>query len=342
MDSKPTVLTDEQKKAQSIHGYATALVIEVQWLIELANKGLVAPNTALEDIWELCEKAGIVKSMMLNTDEIACHPCNRGKLGLNGYNVHRNGREVDRVGVDMKELSKAMAFEMCPLDPMKSFQHAFNARLVQTSKGLLAPFKGTESKLSVGTGHWTGWVRAVKAGCRTPFKDLAGHDGRLLPDRFAKKDHRMKTCIEVGWEWRVFPWQAEVAWTGLPDLCQRALNSSHTVSSRSTELEVMVWTGEACGDKTQPSEFDELMKACAMSGPPCASYIRDVGELALQIGGGPASTNLFFLDRLGKLYGENKSLGQEFVQSLNAMSASKTEKMIWLKVACFDATYIHI
>ena len=117
--------------------------------------------------------------------------------------------------------------------------------MISGAKGLLPLLRGSEAYLSVGTGHFTGWVRAIKFGCRTPYKSIADRKGLLSADRFRHKDSRMAKCIDEGYEWRVFPWQAEVAWPRLPDLAQRALNVSHGVTSRSTEVEVMVWVAEA-------------------------------------------------------------------------------------------------
>jgi len=327
-------LTDEQKSAARIHGYSAELVIKVQSMIDSALKGELAPNTAYENIWEDLLAAQIVKVGVLNVDEVGCHPCNRGKLGLNGHNVQRNGHEVDKVGVDLNELHKAASFELCPLEPKKSFQLKFNNDLVQNAHGLIAKLTGREKHLSVGTGHWTAWVRAIKGGCRTPFKDMASGNGTLSADRFRSKDSRMGKCMDEGWSWRQFPWQCEVAWPQLPDLCQRALNSSHSVSSRSTELECMVWVAEQAKESNAShAEFSELMEAIAMGGPSCAGYINCVGELALQVCGGDNSPLLFFLDRFGKLYGENKTLGEEFVRSTANLVVSKTDKVNWIKAA---------
>jgi hypothetical protein len=113
------------------------------------------------------------------------------------------------------------------------------------------------------------------------------------------------------------------------------------VSSRSTELEVMVWTAEATKDRVKnPQEFEELMKAVALSGPQCHLYIRSVGELALQIGGGSQSPTLFFMDRFSKLYGENKSLGEEFITTLCTWSPSKIDKCIYFKVALITTNLV--
>ena len=269
----------------------------------------------------------------MHVKDIMCHTANRGSLGLNGYNVHRNGHEVDKIGVDMKELGKARRFEVCPLEPTKSAQVNFNARIVEKTKGLLADLSGSETKLSVGTGHYTAWVRAIRAGCRTPFKVMADSNGRLSADRFRNKDSRMRICLDVGWSWRILCWQVEVAWPGLPDLAQRALNSSHSVSSRSTELEVMVSLAEGSKEHKYDAEFEELVDAVALSGVPCAPYCRSVGKLAMQIGGGTSQQVLYFLDRFAKAFGENKALGEEFVNAVEGFSISKVDKTNYVRTA---------
>lgn len=327
-------LTDAQKETMHVHGFSPQLVLMVQSCIDQANKGELAPNTAYEDIWTMLQEKNIVSVKTLTPEKVACHPSNRGSLGINGYNAHRNGLAVDSAGCDLKELGKAACFERCPLEPMRSFQLDFNQKMITNAKGLLADLSGREEAMSVGTGHWTAWCRAVNFGCKTPFKQMANTEGKLSADRFKAKDKRMKVCLEEGWEWRWFPWQTEVAWPKLPALVQRALNSSHQVTSRSTELEVMVSAMEAAREDQSGSEdFKNIMQSLALSGPACAHYITFVGELGLQIGGGQTSPVLFFLDRFSKIYGENKLLGEEFIKSVVSLSVSKVDKLQFFKAA---------
>ena len=259
------------------HGYSGQLLHDVQHIIDAVNRGELAPNIAHGDTSAMLTEHGIVKNKVLQVDELGVHPSNRGRLGLNGHNVHRNGHEVDKVGCDLKELNKAAAFELCSLQPRRGEQLAYNQKIIAGSKGLLAPLTGQESHLTVGTGHWTAWVRAIKASCRTPFADMTDGKGNcLLADRFRKKDKRMATCIDVGWSWRAFPWQTEIAWPALPDLCQRVLNASQSVSSRSTELEVMVWASEA--DRDGPST-DDVIQTLQLNSPQRAPYLQQVVKL---------------------------------------------------------------
>ena len=58
-----------------------------------------------------------------------------------------------------------------------------------------------------------------------------------------------------------------------------------------------------------------------------------VGQLAVQISGGMNAPMLLFLDRVQKLYGENKSLGEEFITSLVRLSISTLEAAPFIRAA---------
>ena len=156
---------------------------------------------------------------------------------------------------------------MQPFGPMKAEQIAFNERVSEQAKGLLAPLSGRECTLSIGCGHFAGWVRAIKAGCRTPYKELADDHGNLCAERFARKDKRMGTCISKGWQWKEFKFVCDIAWPGLADLGQRALNASHGVSSRSTEIELMCWFVDAETGKAMDSTYDDIVSAALLVAP---------------------------------------------------------------------------
>ncbi len=306
----------------------------IQDILDKANDHLIAPITAYNDIWDILLEQNIVKTVTLQVDQMGCHMSNRGTLGLNGHNVHKNGAEVDKVGVDFNELTKAACFQVCPFDPKKSEQIGWNQKLADDAKGLLATLTGKETHLSVGTGHFAAWVRAVKFGCRTPYKSMADERGFLLPDRFKQKDHRMKKLLEKGWDWREFPWQCEVAWPKLPDLCQRALNSSHMVTTKSNELEVMSVVADLDKDRTDTQSFADVLATVALSSPACTPYLDQVGQLAVQCAGGHGAPLVKFLDRFSKKFGENKVLGQEFVTAVVDLKMTATEPLVFVKVAC--------
>lgn len=155
-----------------INGFGSKLVSEIQVIIDDSRNGTLPPNTAYEDISDRLIQEKVVVSEVMTCDKIMCHPCNRGKMGLNGYNVHRNGSEIDRVGVDLKELNKAACFQICPLEPIRGQQIQWNQNLIAANNGLLAKLSGTETCMSVSSGHWTAWCRAIKNSCRSPMSHL--------------------------------------------------------------------------------------------------------------------------------------------------------------------------
>ena len=309
-------------------------------MLDSANRGEVPPNTVLEDICQILMAKKIVKERRVQVDEVMIDSANRGTLGVNAHNVHRNGNQVDAVGVDMKELNKSMCFEVVPIEPYKSETIAFNEKQIVKAKGMLAPLTGNEHVTASSTNHWTQWVRAVKYGCRTPYKKLQDQSGCLSAERFRKKDKRMGVCMDDGWDWRVFPWQCRFAWPGLPEFMQRTLNSSHSVTSKSTELEVMVGFAESDDQRDDKASFDEIVEGFRVCGPACAPYIEHVATLARRIGGGKHAPVLYFLDRISKEYGENKMLGEEFVVAAAAFEVSKTEKVAFLRAALVAANLV--
>ena len=125
----------------------------------------------------------------------------------------------------------------------------------------------------------------------------------------------MLQLLTEGWEWWELPWEADIAWPLLADLAQRALNSSHAVSSRSSELEVMV-NISVLMNEDEEATLKAVCDMTRLNGPHCAPYIESVGELATQISGGGSAPTLHFLDRFQKNYGATKDLGEEFCVAL--------------------------
>ena len=313
------------------HGFKTEVVKEIQDTIDATLAGKAAPITVFDDIVERGVVLGFVKqNVHLNPDDLLCHPCNRGTLGVNGWNAQKNGNEIAKAGVTMRELNGSCCFQICPYEPKQTQQYDFNQKIIYQSKGLLAPMSRRETHLTVGSGHFQAWVSAIKAGCRTPYKHLADQNGNLSKEYFCRTDHRMKKCFD-GWNFIGFDWRAELAWPQLPDLCQRALNAHHTVTSRSTEIEIMVWVADHSADKSEQTQLNDIMQSVILSGPPCVHCIKDVTNLAIAISGGDGCPTLHFLDRVQKSYGENKCLGKEFCAAINSLSdISKTNKVLYV------------
>ena len=96
------------------------------------------------------------------------HWSNRDGLGLNAYNVHKNGGKIAGVGADLSELASPTAFELAPAGPTREKQLAFNDALIAASGGYLALRNGHEKFATVAAGNTTAFVKAVRAGCKKP------------------------------------------------------------------------------------------------------------------------------------------------------------------------------
>lgn len=88
--------------------YPARVVDFVDQKIQDARTG-TPPMTAFKDIMDLLEEQKISYKKPLEVEEIQVHPANRGGLGLNAFNAHRNGASIKSIGVDPDELAKAVA-----------------------------------------------------------------------------------------------------------------------------------------------------------------------------------------------------------------------------------------
>ena len=251
--------------------FPSELVSFVQGRIDDARSGKQPPISAWQDCRERLEQEKVARKEVHLPDEVMVHPCNRGGLGVNAYNVHRTGKMIHAIGCDISELERACAFERLPMEPQRSKQTSANEKLIAASKGMLAPLSGAEKLCSVGTGHTTQFFKAAKAGCKTPEANLADSSGKLNCESLGR-DARFQKALQCGWTWTVLPWQAEVVWPLLPDLAQRALNASQNVACLMSELEVCVTIAEFAELKPKDSSFQDCVDAVAQNEPPCSVH----------------------------------------------------------------------
>ena len=101
--------------------YRADIVKFVQGQIDQQRDGKIAPITAMNAIVEKLLDAKICRvEKNMDVQKVMCHPFNRGKLGLNAFNVHRNGSRMFQVGCDPAEIVKFAVFELQPENPQKS------------------------------------------------------------------------------------------------------------------------------------------------------------------------------------------------------------------------------
>jgi hypothetical protein len=248
-----------------------------------------------------------------------CHPDNRGKLGLNAYNAHRNGSVIAKVGANLSELTNSVAFELSSVASKRQEQVEFNQTLVEGANGLLAPVNHRERFITVGCSHVTAFTKAALAGCKTPQKDLADADGRINSSHLAEHDPVLKHMFEKGWNWTIIPAMVEEQWPCLPQLVQQALNSSSNVSSSTSELETastIAEYAELSRRAGQVIDWEACITAAAASSPPCKGYIHVLAKYVKLYGGGDGAPMVKYLDQFSKSCGENLKLGEEYITAV--------------------------
>ena len=98
-------------------------------------------------------------------------------MGVAGIDAHSHGERILKLGFSMAKCSDIVAFEVGPDDTEAK---AFNDSLVSLSDGLI-PALSACRLVVVGGNHTNTFVRALKAGCRTPLPYLQGGDGKSSP-----------------------------------------------------------------------------------------------------------------------------------------------------------------
>jgi hypothetical protein len=214
------------------------LVKKVQAMIDEAKSdGTVGVNTFWLNVREVLEMNGIGRYELQKPDDAVFHTANRGGLGGNAYDSHKNGDTALATGADFNELAKAVSLELCPLNPLKELQYRFMEMLVAKSKGLFAKVSRSETSGTLGCGHWAQLAKATNAQCVTPFKRLQNADGRIDKSRVFLKDPRFEKMCTEGWKVYKLPFAVQAAWPELPAFIQRALNASNLAVSHPNELE---------------------------------------------------------------------------------------------------------
>ena len=189
---------------------------------------------------------------------------------------------------------------------------------------MLAPVTGAERFITVGCGHGSQFCKAANVGCETPFKALQDLSGNI--DAVAlKKDRRLKSMLDDGWEWVIIQWQADEEWPELADIFQRALNASHQVASKSTELEAAVSMSDMAGATPTDKDWQDALATVASGNPPCFGYLKLLLELSRDYGGGHGAPALVKLDKLAKQHGENRRLGEEYISAVIGAKFLNTE-----------------
>jgi hypothetical protein len=282
-------------------GAISPALVQIVTAILAKNAETVGALTLWKEILEVLLTHKVAYTMRLHPDLLFTHMCNRGGLGLNAFNVHRNMSKIHRIGADLQKLVDSTCFEMPKDVIMRKKQTDFNLSLIKNAAGLLAPCTGRERYLSVGGGHTTAGCRAINHGCATPEARLADGKGKLNASLLWEHRPILKQMCTEGWEWTIIPHEVQETWPGIPALAQQALNASNSVSSETTELE-SASTIAQYAEQSDPATttWDMCIAAAAASNPPCVDYIDAIGKYAKLFGGGKGACMVTYLDTFQK------------------------------------------
>jgi hypothetical protein len=89
-------------------------------------------------------------------------------MGGNGYDAQKNGNTFMAFGADPDELKKALAIQVCPINPVRELEYAKMEGIVHLSDGLLAKVSHRVDRSTLACGHFGQFIKAVKGGCTPP------------------------------------------------------------------------------------------------------------------------------------------------------------------------------
>ena len=319
--------------------FTSEIIAQVDMFMNDDSKGAL---TRVNGIVQVFIDAGLAYRRTLAVDEVMVHPQNRGGMGLNQWNVHRNLAIIKAIGADADHLKKALCLEVCPLGQAQKGIERFNDKLIEQSAGMLASRTGREKFASLACSHFVAGCRATKYGCKTSEASLADSNQCLNIPQVCAQDNVLKALIEDGWKWTILPWYVERLWPEFPDMAQGALNSEHMTFSMTTELQTMsslsIFAQKAESGEVNWNDAIASAKACM---PPCHSYVHVLSDFVRYYGGGDGSPMVRYLDAFAKEFGANKVLGETFLSSVvSAKFASTRSKFPFMRVACLATQLI--
>ena len=309
----------------AVQHYAAKLIGEIDAIIDKELTKEIGSQTALQQI--LDKLKGITyEREHVNARHTLTHPHNRDKLMLNARSVHVKLAKIKAVGADIKEVNKAMSFEVCPLEPNRAEQIAANKALVASSDGLLADVTGMEQLLTVSCGHTAAGFKALVNGCNTSEESLADSQGRLSIEAVCCDDTQMRRMCDDGWRHLVFPWQTEATWPRLPDVVQRACNASNAIAEPSSELEVACYIANQATAATKigkEPEWEAYASAARTMNHEFASYASVIAKYVKIYGGGGDGQMIRFLDAFSRMRVSKRRQGSDFWSTITELVFDK-------------------
>jgi hypothetical protein len=243
---------------------------------KMADEG-AALVTLRDDAFALLVSSKLMSVVKLHCMEIGFHPLNRGGAGIDPSEVIRKVLAFARVGFSMKEADNG-----CVVESTSSAFEQANREIIRISGGMLAPvaFRGQLKFFTLTTSHTNQALRAIHGELKSSDPSIAvdGKISRALLER----DHRLKTVLAEGLDYKVIPDAVAVAFPQLVELIMAADNVPQALSHSDSpcaqmlnmsRLAAMQITSDASGC----IDWSAIIRHVGLTAPP---NIRDLPALA--------------------------------------------------------------
>jgi hypothetical protein len=296
---------DEQLVGPEVHGIPQEQVDHVLGLLRTQ----LAPYTKLQRINAYCIANNIAYRLeSLTADKFCVHMSNRSELLLDVHNMHQKGHCIKTSGAMESKTSESVAFELSTQPAVRERTLVGNQKVVDNAGGLMAPVTRKEQYSSVGGSHFSQFVKATCAGCKTNVPELQDANGHLSVQVICKDDEYFLKLCNQGWSWLIYPARAELARPTLADFLQSAYNAGNAVYSPKGEMECM---SDIALKRRHGTDLATVVEDIKKGMPACSPYLDKLAEFhdKHDRDGVIASRLHAFATRRG----DNRKLGGEYI-----------------------------
>ena len=278
-------------------------------LERIKDDATLAINSKMQKIMNVLKEKGLVFDQTLKVQQLMVHPNNRCGMMVSAPAAHSTGFKALQAGFDLQKLTGGYCVELSKDAVTRRMQFQRNEDLIASSDGMLAPLSQNERYLTLGNSHMTQFLRAVNSGCNAMLEDFTTLNPEVLMTKFGG-DQIFEQCLKQGWVWQCIASDVEVECPWLPAMLQASLNSSNTVNSTPTEIELAMSVSYWYNVKNSMPSALEMTQSTMPH-----SNLEAVGHYVQHFAGAPQFGLLNLLSQISKAYG-SKHLGEFFVATV--------------------------
>ncbi|CAL1127986.1 unnamed protein product [Cladocopium goreaui] len=270
-----------------------------KFIAKVKDDPMMPIDTNYLQIQKKLQENGLMYQQTLKPTQLLVHPLNRGGAMLS---------EKD----PSQELSNQMA--------EKKSQIAANETIAHASEGTLCPPSGQERFLSLGSSHLSQFCKAALHGCTTSNEELTAisHNGNLNLQACCGSQGNQNpfhTMCTEGWPWDIIVSQVEETFPDLPQLVQAALNSSHGIAQKQTEIEIMA---PMASNYAHTNDLKKALQLAESTKPKCMPYIA-AGHYVQKYSGVTNFDNIHVLAHVSKAFTNTLTIGEDFMTTIAFM-----------------------